>query len=304
MKTALVTGGAGFIGSHVVDEFVQAGYKVAVVDNLLNGKEEFISKDASPGLSKVDIRHRQDLERVISDFKPEVVVHMAAIHFIPYCNEHPIEASEINLMGTHVVLDSLAKHHLPKRLFFASTAAVYPPKEGEHLETDEPYPMDIYGLTKLCGERMIELFGQKHDVVSVIGRLFNAVGPRETNPHLLPDIFKQVNAGERTIQLGNLTPRRDFVHALDMAKAIFTATVEANKSDIFNIGGGKQYSVKEVVDMISELLGEEITITQRDNLKRKVERPSLLAGIGKIGNAFGWQPKISLKETLAELLEK
>ena len=238
MQRVLVTGGAGFIGSHVVDELVARGDDVHVIDNFFNGRREHLSLPADR-IHEGDLRDAPWMAKTLAAIAPQRVFHLAAIHFIPYCNDHPTEAVMINIQGTQNLLDGLAGTPA-ERLFFASTAAVYPPKEGEHLETDPIDPMDVYGATKAAGEALVRGWAAGSGKAVAIGRLFNAVGHRETNPHLLPDIMDQLNAGVRTLHLGNLDPRRDFIDARDMARAILAASDSVGSGwDVFNIGANR-----------------------------------------------------------------
>jgi UDP-glucose 4-epimerase len=303
MKRVLVTGGAGFIGSHVVDLLLEKNYDVHVVDNLKNGTLKNLTKLPNERFHKIDLGTRIEIKKLLQKIKPEAVYHLAAIHFIPYCNQHPLEALQTNVMGTRILLEELAATHLPAKIFFASTAAVYPPSDQPHLESDLADPMDIYGISKIAGETLLQHFQLQHNLALVIGRLFNAVGKRETNPHLLPDIVNQLKAGSRSIELGNLTPKRDFVDARDMCKAIVLSLEQQPSGyNIFNIGAGQEYSVFEVVQICEKILGEKIQIIESDKLKRKVERQHLKAGVEKIRKAIGWQPTITLEQTLRDLL--
>ena len=238
MTRALVTGGAGFIGSHLVDALSGMGCEVHVIDNFMNGRREHIAGLPDDQVHSEDLRDLGLAMKTVGQVTPDIVYHLAAIHFIPYCNDHPTEAVLINILGTRNLLRALAGAK-SQRVFFASTAAVYPTKTGAHLEGDAGAPSDIYGATKLAGEALMEAFRSETGAACVVGRLFNAVGPRETNPHLVPEIVRQLACGARSIRLGNLDPRRDFIDARDMALGIVAATGHIRVgNDTFNIGSG------------------------------------------------------------------
>jgi UDP-glucose 4-epimerase len=303
MKTALVTGGAGFIGSYLVELLTARNHDVYVIDNFFNGKRAHLEGLSNEKIFEVDIRARDLLTDVVKSIAPQLVFHLAASHFIPYCNEHPTETVLINIHGTSVLLDTLYKSSSLEKLFFASTAAVYSPTETAHRETDAIEPTDIYGATKSAGEDLVSAFATRSGVPVVIGRLFNAIGARETNPHLLPDVIQQLKSGSRMLRLGNLDPKRDFLDARDMAKAIVAAmSLSSSGCKVFNVGSGRQYAVREVVSLCELILGEKVCVVQEASRVRKVERPSLLADIGKIAAATGWEPQIDFSTTLAELL--
>ena len=302
MKKVLVTGGAGFIGSAVVPQLLSEGYEVAVVDNLSFGNKEFLDLE-QVAFFECDIRNRSGFEQVFLDFEPEYVVHLAAVHFIPYCNEHPFEASEINISGTKNVLDCCERFQV-KRLFFASTAAVYPILDEPIVETSPTGPLDIYGLSKLTGEILCKQFGQLNQTDVVICRFFNAFGPNETNPHLIPAIEDQLRNGSREIQLGNLEPKRDFIHTADMARAVVgLLKAEIPSGEVFNLGRGIEYSVREVVDAFAKCLGEEIVITQDPARMRPSDRMHLLADNSKLMEAIGWRAEKSLEEGVKTMVE-
>lgn len=299
MKT-LVTGGAGFIGCAVIDKLQREGHEVFVLDNLSFGKREFISVSESH-FFLTDIRDRDGVEQVFSSVRPEIVIHLAAVHFIPYCNEHPFESSDINIRGTIHVLDACRKYGVNK-VFFASTAAVYPIYDDAVSEKHPTGPMDIYGLSKLTGEHLCNEFHLSTGVPVIICRFFNAFGPNETNPHLIPEIQKQVNGGQRRIKLGNLTPRRDFIHTSDMANAVHLLLQKHREGiDTYNLGRGIEYAVTEIVSAFSEQIGEHIEIEVDPARVRKVERMHLLADVSKL-KSIGWEPHIGISEGIRTLV--
>jgi UDP-glucose 4-epimerase len=301
MKT-LVTGGAGFIGCAVIDKLQREGDEIFVIDNLSFGKREFINIDDAH-FFQADILDAPTIDNIFNAVRPDRVIHLAAVHFIPYCNQHPFESSNINIRGTIHILNACKKYQVQK-VFFASTAAVYPIYDEAVSENHPTGPMDIYGLSKLTGEHLCNEFHLQTGVPVIICRFFNAFGPNETNPHLIPEIQNQVNSGLRKIKLGNLTPKRDFIHTSDMANAVHSLMSYDSKGiDIYNLGRGIEYSVTEIVGAFSRQLGEKIEIEVDESRVRKVERMHLLADVSKL-KSTGWQPLIGIDEGIATLINK
>lgn len=301
-KRVLITGGAGFIGSALGTHLADQGHEVFVLDDLSFGKRH-LAGVADDRFFRVDIRDRAATAKAISAIDPQWTLHLAAIHFIPYCNQHPVEAADINISGTINVLDACAAAGSVEQVFVASTAAVYPIVDGAVAEDHPTGPMDIYGITKLATEKLASEFNLRSGVPSIIGRFFNAFGPNETNPHLFPEIQRQVLSGSRTLKLGNLDPKRDYIHTEDMSRAM-NALLELGASgcDTFNIGRGIEYSVREVVESFERQLGEKLTIEVDPARVRKVERMHLLADVSKLKRVTGWEPKWGIDEGVRTLL--
>ena len=298
----LITGGAGFIGSAIVPKLQGENYDVYVYDNLSFGNKDFISVDGDHFFLG-DIRNREDLDQVFQKVQPEIIIHLAAIHFIPYCNAHPFESADINIRGTMNVLEAAKKLNNLKKVIFASTAAVYPISDRAVNESHQTLPLDIYGLSKLAGEELLQKFYLETKIDTICCRFFNAFGPNETNPHLIPEIENQLMNGARTIALGNLTPKRDFIHTHDMANAIEALVRLENVGyDVFNLGRGIEYAVTEIVETFEKLLNEKITIDVDPARVRKVERMHLLADVSKLKQKTGWEPKWSIEEGIKDLI--
>ena len=301
MSKIIVTGGAGFIGSAVIKHLLELGHEIFVIDNLSFGNRSFVPVDDTH-FFKDDILNKNRMKAIFESVKPKAVIHLAAIHFIPYCNQHPFESANINIQGTMNILNA-AKLVKTKQVFFASTAAVYPICDEAVNELHETGPMDIYGLSKLACENLCHEFFLETNITTIVCRFFNAFGPNETNPHLIPEIQNQVNAGLRKIKLGNLTPKRDFIHTYDMAAAVETLIDKLQSGfHIYNLGRGIEYSVTEIVEAFERQLGDKIEIEIDQSRVRKVERQHLLADVSKL-KQLGWQPKWSIDDGVATMIE-
>jgi len=300
---ALVTGGAGFIGSHLSKQLLEQGREVVVYDNFFTGKREFLPHhNGRLKIIEGDLLDNQYLKKIFKEFKPAVVFHLAAIHYIPYCNENPVETIMVNVGGTEAILDACREIELEK-LIFASSAAVYPINDKPNLEEDDIVPCDIYGNSKFFGEYLGRLFYENSSTPCIIARLFNVYGPDETNPHVVPDILEQLKK-DSTIQLGNLTPKRDYIYVQDVVDALISIEQKTQQNfEIFNVGTGQEYSVKELVETIEQIVCREINIEQAESRKRKSDRLHLVADVSKISKMVGWKPKYTLSIGLKSLIE-
>jgi UDP-glucose 4-epimerase len=302
MGRTLVTGGAGFIGSHLVDLLVDAGDDVLVVDNFDMGRREHLERAGSTGRLTVidgDIRSSEDL-RPVADFAPDTVFHMAALHFIPYCNAHPQEALDVNVLGLDTVIRSVRQ--APVRTFvFPSSGAIYGFGDVPWTEAAPPRPDEIYGISKWMGERlMARLHEDRPDVRTVVARLFNTYGPRETNPHVLPDIMKCLHEG-RTVELGNLWPMRDLVFVTDTAEGIVATAAGGPGLEVFNVGTGRGTTIQDVLRAIEGIRQAPMDVRQVPGRMRDGDG-HLISNPGKLQET-GWKPGYDLDAGLRRLLE-
>jgi UDP-glucose 4-epimerase len=307
-STWVVTGAAGFLGSHVVEQLLKRDIPVLGIDNLSGGKWQFLAPFASNPLFKfasVDIRDEAALTELFRRERPEVCVHLAALHFIPAAMRNPGLAVSLNVHGTQTLL-SACRESKVSRFWFSSTADVYKASDQAHHESSPIGPFNIYGVTKWMGEQLVQLeAGMRPDCHFVIGRLFNLYGPHETNPHILPEVINQIRSanGSVVLRLGNVTPKRDLVPIVDAARAVI-AVLEKSTPGVttVNVGTGVTVSVQEVVERIGAILGRPIRIEIDPTKVRAVERGCLQADVKALRSLIGWAPDGDLTRGLRELL--
>ena len=297
----LVTGANGFVGVQTVRDLVSAGQEVLALDNLRYGPWRFTEREVMDFETSVtDLRDRAATESAVARFKPDSIIHLAAIHFIPECERLADEAVAINVQGTVNLLIACPE---TCRFVFGSTAAVYAPSDAAHTVADRIGPMDVYGITKWTAEDFVRYYAGARGLNSVIVRLFNVIGPGETNPHILPEIIKQLKRGERTLRLGNVSPKRDYIYVADAARGFIAAAMKPYPHNVkgvpvVNLGSGRSYSVEELVKFIGTIIGDDIKITSDPARVRKVDRPSLLADNSDLKAMFGWRCETDIHAAL------
>jgi UDP-glucose 4-epimerase len=297
----LVTGGAGYVGRALVGRLSrETTAELHVLDNLASGEHRVGKIDlARVTLHRVDLRDATAVGALMRTLAPSHIFHLAAVHYIPACEAAPGDAVSINVAGTVNLLHSLVDR--PK-FAFASTAAVYSPSERAHLESGGGIgPVDIYGLTKLQAERYVDYYHQLGKIDAVIVRLFNVIGPGETNPHLVPAIIRQISRGERKVRLGNLFPKRDYIHVEDAAEGFIRLAHVRGRQPVplvSNLGTGQSFSVREIVDKIADAAAVELEIEQDPQRMRTNDRPLLCASTQLLHSLTGWLPDTSVADSL------
>jgi len=306
-KRAFITGGAGFIGRWVVDRCLREGYDVTVYDNLCAGRMdnllEFIDRIT---FVEGDILDRASLTEAMQAAQPDVVFHLAAHHFIPFCNDHPDETLRVNVEGSNVVLDVAAQVGA-RQAVVASSGAIYPSVDDLIGEDLQSAPVDVYGLSKLLTEGVCEHVARTTDLQIVAARLFNTYGAYETNPHLIPHIMESLHEGP-VVPLGNIHTKRDYIYVEDVAELLFAlATTDLhdrpNGYAVTNVGTGVEYSAEEIIEHLRDLTGTDIEIRQRSNRKRSVDKLHQRADTTRLTALTGIQARHDLDEGLSKLLQ-
>ncbi len=301
--SALVTGACGFVGSRLVARLVDAGEEVLALDDLSLGRAD--SLPVGIEAAALDIRDTAALVGLVARHRPRTVFHLAAIHFVPACNADPPGALSVNVVGTQSLLSALERAHLPEALVLASTGAVYEPSPHPHHEGSSLAPDDIYGLSKLWAEQAAGLWHRRTGVPVGVARLFNVVGPGETNPHLVPEILAQASRSDE-LRLGNLASRRDYVYVDDVARGLQAAAGAAPRQGLttVNLGSGHAVDGHELVWQISRLLGRELTVKREPERIRPSDRPLLQSEPSTARRLLGWEATTSLRDALAAAVER
>ena len=311
----LVLGGAGYIGSHTALELVKAGNEVVIADNLVTGYRKAIPEGAK--FYEGDLRDSDFLDNLFHQEKIDAVIHFAAYSLVGESVTNPLKYYDNNLYGTKVLLEAMVKNNVGK-IVFSSTAATYgEPENIPILETDRTCPTNPYGETKLAMEKMFKWTAEAHGLRYVSLRYFNACGADESGEigeahtpesHLIPLILQVPNGKRETISIYGTdydTPDgtciRDYIHVTDLAQAHILAVQYLNnggESDIFNLGNGVGYSVREVIETARKVTGHPIPATETS--RRAGDPARLVASSEKAKSVLGWKPvHDSLEEIIA-----
>lgn len=303
--SVLVLGGAGYIGSHTALELIRAGEDVVIADNLVTGHRQAVPEGAK--FYQGDIHNKAFLDNLFTTEKIDAVIHFAAYSLVGESVVNPLKYYDNNLCGTKILLDSMVEHNIDK-IVFSSTAATYgEPENIPILETDRTSPTNPYGETKLAMEKMFYWTSKAYNLRYVSLRYFNACGADSSgtigeahNPesHLIPLILQVPNGKRESISIYGTdydTPDgtciRDYIHVTDLAQAHILAVKylrEGNESNIFNLGNGVGYSVREVIEVARKVTGHPIPST--DTPKRAGDPARLVASSEKARKILGWNP--------------
>ena len=308
MSKILVTGGAGYIGAHVAAELLKSGYGIRIYDDFSNGLHRRVDgkfRDIVDG----DMLDRVKLLAALDGI--DAVIHLAAKKAVEESVKDPLKYYENNVGGSLNLLGAMAAKGV-KQLVYSSSAAVYSPNDKEAVFEDDPTaPLSPYGASKLLSEQLISSVGSAEQISNISLRYFNVVGSNiaefgdNSKDNLVPKVFLALKNGKRPQIYGSNYPTpdgtciRDYIHVQDLALAHLAALKKVESgyiSHVYNVGSGKGYSVKEMMDQISKSIGRDIN--PEVSQARAGDSPKLIASIDKIKEQLGWSPKASLEEMI------
>lgn len=308
-KQVLVTGAAGFIGSHLLQQLVRDGAKVRAFirynstnsRGFLDGLPADIQAEIE--LVKGDLRDPHAVYKAVKH--TSAVYHLGALIAIPYSYQHPTDVVQTNVIGTLNVAQAVLERNIP-RLIHTSTSEVY--GSAQYVPMDEHHPLQgqsPYSASKIAADKIMESFYCSYGLPVVTVRPFNAYGPRQSMRAVIPTIINQA-LHRPEIVLGNLTATRDFTFVEDTARAfICAATQEEAIGQVINAGSGFEVTISELADKINHLIGREVPVRLSDERARpaKSEVDRLYSESSKASKLIGWQPAVTLDEGLKRTIE-
>ncbi len=314
-RTILVTGGAGYIGSHAVLALLQAGYEVVILDNLVYGHRDLVEKVLQVELIVGDTSDRSLLDKLFQSYDIAAVMHFSAYAYVGESVTNPAKYYHNNVLGTLTLLEAMLEASVNK-FVFSSTCATYGVPQTIPIPENHPQdPINPYGATKLMVERILSDFGNAYDFKSVIFRYFNAAGAapsgtlgEDHNPetHLIPLVLQTALGKRESISVfgtdyptADGTCIRDYIHVTDLANAHVLGLeylLGGGDSEVFNLGNGSGFSVKEVIEVAKSITGCDIKVVECD--RRPGDPPALIGSSDKARKILNWQPQYSSLEQI------
>lgn len=298
----LVTGGAGFIGSHVVDAYINAGHDVVVIDDLSTGKESNVNKNAV--FYKADITDAEALKNIFAKEKPEIVNHHAAHVDVQKSMEDPTHEILTNQIGTINLLNCAIEHRI-KKIIFASSAAVYGNESVFSQENTICKPISLYGFSKLSCEEYIKYYNRRYKLPFTILRYPNVYGPRNKSGEkgVIQIFFKKMISNEETTIFGSGKQTRDFIFVKDVVEANKIPVSSKGENMILNISTGKQIEIETIYEMIKKITGYKKSAKKEKERQGEIFHSSLNPHHAEI-HLSGWKAKTELLDGLQKTYEE
>jgi UDP-glucose 4-epimerase len=297
----LVTGGAGFIASHVVDLYVENGYDVAVLDNLSTGKKEFVNKKAK--FFQADICDEDKVGRILKTFKPDVVNHHAAHIQVGYSVENPQFDAKNNILGLLNIMQAANDVGVKKVIMASTGGAMYGNKQTPFTETMQEEPLSPYGVSKRAGELYLNYYHEQYGIPYIALRYSNVYGPRQ-NPHgesgVIAIFSEMIAEGKQPVIHGDGTHTRDYVYVSDVAQANLSA-LKTNFVGPINIGTGREIATNQVFQQVVAEFG--VDLEEKHGPARPGEQVTSSLNCKRAKEVLGWEPSVKFEEGVKKVVE-
>lgn len=303
MDKVLITGCSGFLASYLTKELDSDDIKILGITE----ERDYSSKDFD--VINVDIRDRERIEKIVREFTPDYIFHLAAISNVGFSWKDPGLTYEVNLIGSSNLLESTAKYSEGSRVILMSSAEVYSKITGGKLsESSGTSPDSPYALSKLAMEMAADLYINSSNMEIIKIRSFNFTGPGQNSSFVSSDFSRQIAQIEKgkqepVIKVGNLSAKRDFSDVRDIARYLSVISKEGKGGEVYNTCSGSVYSISDMLDILLDLSSSDIRVEVDKGKFRPIDKPLLAGDNTKIKNEFGLNPEYELKKTLADLLE-
>jgi nucleoside-diphosphate-sugar epimerase len=296
----LITGGAGFIGSHLAELLLERGVEVRVFDSLISGRRERVP--AAAEFIQGDIRDRAALAAAMEGVTH--VAHLAALVSVPISMADPLTTHEVNVTGTENVLDAMRQKGVV-RIVYATSAAVYGDEPSlPKRETSPLLPQSPYALSKAVNEMQAGMYERTYGLSSAGLRFFNVYGPGQAGNHpyasVIPRWIEAVRAGKGITVYGDGSQTRDFVHVRDVAAALYQALM-ADATGVFNIASGEEVSLKQLYELIAEISGDDLDV--KNDAPRAGDIVRSVADISRAREMLGFVPSVEFRKGVEELVK-
>ncbi len=301
----LVTGGLGFVGNELVRQLLAADNEVVVLDNCTGMAPDIGDIIDKIKLYKSDITVFDEVQNCISKEMPDSVIHLAAMHFIPQCNQFPLKTQSVNVTGTIHVLESCSINNISNCTVLSSGSIYADSDLGLEEDTSEIKIFDAYSHSKLAVENLCKLYAIRNPITRYhVIRLFNVYGPRETNPHIIPEIINQLKQGD-ILDLGNIEPRRDFIYVKDAAAGIIAISnrTKGNTIETINLCSGVDYAMKDIIELIGTITNRNIIINTNPLKYRAQDKLFQKGATKKLATTAGFKCMYDIEIGLKELLD-
>ena len=303
-KSILVTGGAGFIGSEMVQQLLSEGARVTVFDNFSSGKKQYLPKqDKKLRIIKGDITDEKAVNKVTKD--QEIIFHLAALPFIPDSFYYPVDFFKVNTIGSMNIFWSAVKSKTVETVINTSTSEIYGSAQYTPMDENHPTsPYSTYAVSKLAADRAAFTLHKENGFPVVIIRPFNTFGPRFTEPYIIPEIIGQLLRGNKELNLGNVNSTRDLTFVSDTVKGFIKAAKEKKAlGEIINLGSQNEVKISDLVTKLSKIAGVRTKIKIDESRLRPYDVNRLVCNNKKAQKLLKWKPTITVDNGLKKTYE-